>query len=116
MAGAPRQVIDSLVADPPSDPPVLDEVVDAPEVSLNVSREILQITPAINAIKKQIVKRALRRIGEVSREEPEQYKSFWEAFGATLKEGVAMAQDAQDSKLPLEKLKELADFSRVFAG
>ncbi|WP_355661312.1 anthranilate phosphoribosyltransferase [Halomonas salifodinae] len=34
----------------------------------------------------------------------------------TLKEGVAMAQDAQDSKLPLEKLKELADFSRVFAG
>ncbi|SEM64195.1 anthranilate phosphoribosyltransferase [Halomonas caseinilytica] len=33
----------------------------------------------------------------------------------TLKEGVAMAQDAQASKLPLEKLKELANFTRVFA-
>ncbi|MDX1467223.1 MAG: anthranilate phosphoribosyltransferase, partial [Halomonas sp.] len=32
----------------------------------------------------------------------------------TLKEGVAMAQDAQASKLPLEKLKELANFTRVF--
>ncbi|GHE21463.1 anthranilate phosphoribosyltransferase [Halomonas urumqiensis] len=32
----------------------------------------------------------------------------------TLKEGVAMAQDAQDSKLPLEKLRELAHFTRVF--
>ncbi|WP_110687040.1 anthranilate phosphoribosyltransferase [Salinicola aestuarinus] len=34
----------------------------------------------------------------------------------TLEEGVVMAQDAQASKLPLEKLKELADFTRVFAG
>ncbi|ATJ81868.1 anthranilate phosphoribosyltransferase [Halomonas beimenensis] len=33
----------------------------------------------------------------------------------TLKEGVALAQDAQDSKLALEKLKELANFTRVFA-
>ncbi|NLC21637.1 MAG: anthranilate phosphoribosyltransferase, partial [Halomonadaceae bacterium] len=32
----------------------------------------------------------------------------------TLKEGVALAQDAQASKLPLEKLKELAHFTRVF--
>ncbi|WP_110668653.1 anthranilate phosphoribosyltransferase [Salinicola halophilus] len=34
----------------------------------------------------------------------------------TLEEGVVMAQDAQASKLPLEKLKELADFTRVFAN
>lgn len=34
----------------------------------------------------------------------------------SLKEGVLMAQDAQASKLPLEKLKELADFTRVFNG
>jgi len=32
----------------------------------------------------------------------------------SLKEGVALAQDAQASKLPLEKLKELANFTRVF--
>ncbi|OLO03898.1 anthranilate phosphoribosyltransferase [Salinicola socius] len=40
---------------------------------------------------------------------------FAAGIADSLKEGVLMAQDAQASKLPLEKLKELSDFTRVFA-
>ena len=41
---------------------------------------------------------------------------FASGVADSLKEGVLMAQDAQASKLPLEKLKELSDFTRVFAN
>lgn len=80
-------------------------VVDAPEVSLNVSREILQNTPIINAIKKQLVKRVLRRLTEISREEPEGWIKFWESFGGTLKEGVAEDGDNKESLLPLLRFR-----------
>ena len=80
-------------------------VVDAPEVSLNVSREILQNTPIINAIKKQLVKRVLRRLTEISREEPENWLKFWESFGGTLKEGVAEDGDNKESLLPLLRFR-----------
>ncbi|HNH47166.1 MAG TPA: molecular chaperone HtpG, partial [Myxococcota bacterium] len=80
-------------------------VVDAPEVSLNVSREILQNTPVINAIKKQLVKRVLRRLGEVAKEEPETWLKFWESFGGTLKEGVAEDGDNKETLLPLLRFR-----------
>lgn len=68
-------------------------LVDAPEVQLNVSRELLQNTPVIQAIKKQLVKRVLRRLKELATEDAPTYTKFWEAFGTTLKEGVA--EDAE---------------------
>ena len=80
-------------------------VVDAPEVSLNVSREILQNTPVITSIKKQIVKRVLRRLKEMSKETPAEYQTFWENFGATLKEGVAEDGDNKDALLPLLRFR-----------
>ncbi len=83
-------------------------VVDAPEVSLNVSREILQNTPVINAIKKQLVKRVLRRLKELSRENPQTYRTFWEAFGPTLKEGVAEDSDNKDALVPLLRFRTTA--------
>ncbi len=80
-------------------------VVDAPEVSLNVSREILQNTPVIQAIRKQLVKRTLRRLKEISREEPSTYRTFWESFGATIKEGVADDADNKDALVPLLRFR-----------
>jgi len=80
-------------------------VVDAPEVSLNVSREILQNTPVIQAIRKQLVKRTLRRLKEISREEPSTYRAFWESFGATIKEGVADDADNKDALVPLLRFR-----------
>ena len=80
-------------------------VVDAPEVSLNVSRELLQQTPAINAIKKQLVKRILRRLKEVSQDTPDTYTTFWENFGTALKEGVAEDHESKDQLLPLLRFR-----------
>ncbi|MDP2317705.1 MAG: molecular chaperone HtpG [Pseudomonadota bacterium] len=80
-------------------------VVDAPEVSLNMSREILQNTPVINAIRKQIVKRLLRRLKEIGREDPATYRTFWENFGATLKEGIAEDSDNKDVLTPLLRFR-----------
>ncbi|MFZ5475499.1 MAG: molecular chaperone HtpG [Myxococcota bacterium] len=76
-------------------------MVDAPEVQLNVSREILQNTPIIGAIRKQLVKRVLRRLKEVARDDADTYRTFWESFGATLKEGIAEDTDNKDAIVPL---------------
>ncbi len=80
-------------------------VVDAPEVSLNVSRELLQNTPVINAIRRQIVKRLLRRLKELGNEDPAAYRTFWENFGATVKEGVAEDTDNKDALTPLLRFR-----------
>ncbi len=63
-------------------------VVDSPDVELNVSREILQQTPALKVIKKQLTKRVLDRLKELATEEKEAYAKFWEQMGHILKEGV----------------------------
>ncbi len=83
-------------------------VIDAPEVSLNVSREILQNTPVLRSIKNQVVKRVLRRLREVSREDVATYTKFWEAFGGTLKEGVAEDRDNHDNLVPLLRFRTTA--------
>ena len=64
-------------------------VVDSPAVSLNVSREILQNTPAAKAIQKQLTKKVLRKLSEFATENPEAYNEFWEKTGHMLKEGLA---------------------------
>ena len=80
-------------------------VVDAPQVSLNVSREILQSTPVITSIRKSLVKRTLRRLKEISQETPEVYQTFWEQFGVTLKEGVAEDTENKDAIVPLLRFR-----------
>ncbi|MEN9787153.1 MAG: hypothetical protein RLZZ299_2417 [Pseudomonadota bacterium] len=80
-------------------------VVDAPEVQLNVSRELLQNTPVISQIRKQVVKRVLRRLKELSTGDAAAYTTFWEAFGATLKEGVAEDAEQKDALLPLLRFR-----------
>ncbi|MDX8401766.1 MAG: molecular chaperone HtpG, partial [Mariprofundaceae bacterium] len=55
---------------------------------LNVSREMLQHSPAMEAMKKGAVRRVLDWLGELAENKPEDYTAFWKAFGACLKEGV----------------------------
>jgi molecular chaperone HtpG len=64
-------------------------VVDAPDVSLNVSREMLQQTPLVESIKKQLTKRILKKLEEVARTSPEEYDKAWGEYGHILKEGIA---------------------------
>lgn len=63
-------------------------VVDSPDVDLNMSREILQQTPVIATIRKQLTKKVLKRLKELSMGSPEQYGKFWGEFGHILKEGI----------------------------
>jgi molecular chaperone HtpG len=70
-------------------------VVDAHDLSLNVSREILQKDRQIQIIKKQLVKKVLATLDEMKREAPPDYLKFWGEFGPALKEGLA-AHDVPD--------------------
>ncbi|PWK91890.1 molecular chaperone HtpG [Fulvimonas soli] len=63
-------------------------VVDADDLPLNVSREILQHNRQLERIKAACVKRVLDLIEKLAKDEPEKFATFWKAFGNTLKEGV----------------------------
>src|SRR5690606_32250436 len=64
-------------------------VVDASDLSLNVSRELLQDDPQVAAIKTGLTKRVLDMLERLAKETPEKYATFWREFGSVLKEGLA---------------------------
>ncbi|WP_299978007.1 molecular chaperone HtpG [uncultured Pseudoteredinibacter sp.] len=64
-------------------------VVDSNDLSLNVSREILQKDPNIDAMRSALTKRVLDTLSKMASKEPEQYAEFWTEFGQVLKEGPA---------------------------
>jgi len=70
-------------------------VVDAHDLSLNVSREILQKDRQIQVIRKQLIKKVLGTLEEMKRDKEEDYLKFWATFGPVLKEGL-LPFDAQD--------------------
>ena len=73
-------------------------VVDAHDLSLNVSREILQKDRQIQVIRKQLVKKVLGSLDEMKRDATDDYLAFWGAFGPVLKEGL-LAPDGDKDKL-----------------
>jgi molecular chaperone HtpG len=64
-------------------------VVDSADLSLNVSRELLQQDPEIEAMRGGITRRVLEMLAKLAKDEPEKYAAFWKEFGQVLKEGVA---------------------------
>lgn len=64
-------------------------VVDSNNLSLNVSREILQKDPVVDSMKSALTKRALDMLEKMAKKEPELYATFWQEFGQVLKEGPA---------------------------
>ena len=62
-------------------------VVDSNDISLNVSREILQKDPAVDSMRSALTKRALDMLAKLKKDEPEKYATFWKEFGQVLKEG-----------------------------
>lgn len=63
-------------------------VIDTSDLPLNVSREILQHSKDIDAIKAGSVKKVLGILEDLAENKPEQYSTFWNEFGKVLKEGV----------------------------
>ncbi len=64
-------------------------VVDSNDLSLNVSREILQKDPVIDSMKTALTKRALDMLEKMAKNDAENYAKVWDAFGQVLKEGPA---------------------------
>jgi molecular chaperone HtpG len=63
-------------------------VVDSSDLPLNVSREILQESKDIEAIRSGCAKKVLGLLEDLAKNEPEKYAGFWGLFGRVLKEGV----------------------------
>jgi molecular chaperone HtpG len=74
-------------------------VVDAQDMSLNVSREILQQDRQIKAIRRRLTKKVLSTIQDLQSERPEDYRTLWTQFGRVLKEGLMSDHDNQDTLL-----------------
>ncbi|GMU74946.1 MAG: chaperone protein HtpG [Gammaproteobacteria bacterium] len=64
-------------------------VVDADGLALNVSREMLQQDPEVEAIRSGLTRRVLDMLDRLATEEPDRYRDFWKEFGRVLKEGPA---------------------------
>ncbi|MCW9045509.1 MAG: molecular chaperone HtpG [Alphaproteobacteria bacterium] len=80
-------------------------VVDAQDLPLNISREMLQNNPVLSKIKLGLVKRILGELKKKADKKPEEYATFWEAFGAVIKEGVYEDFTNRDALLDICRFK-----------
>ncbi len=80
-------------------------VIDSSDLPLNVSREVLQETPHTVIMKNACIKRVLDMLTDLAKDQPERYQTFWDNFGAVLKEGPS--EDPSNK----ERLMELYRFN-----
>lgn len=71
-------------------------VVDAEDLSLNVSREMLQQDKQIQTIRKHLVKKVADSLNKMSKDDAEAYLSFWSEFGPVVKEGLLDWEEKKD--------------------
>ncbi|MER0449950.1 molecular chaperone HtpG [Streptomyces sp. Edi4] len=76
-------------------------VVDAHDLSLNVSREILQHDRQIRGVRRRLVKKVLGAIKDMQTKDTERYVKLWAEFGRVLKEGLIEETDNTDALLEL---------------
>ncbi|POX49277.1 molecular chaperone HtpG [Streptomyces sp. Ru72] len=74
-------------------------VVDAADLSLNVSREILQQDRHIRMMQRRLTKKVLSTVKDMMTSAPDRYATFWREFGAVLKEGLVTDPDNRDAIL-----------------
>jgi molecular chaperone HtpG len=76
-------------------------VIDSSDLPLNISRELLQQDPEVEAIRAGLTKRVLDLLARLAKDEPEKYATFWKELGSVLKEGIAQDHANQAAILPL---------------
>ncbi|EGG47218.1 MULTISPECIES: molecular chaperone HtpG [Streptomyces] len=79
-------------------------VVDAQDLSLNVSREILQQDRHIRMIQRRLTKKVLSSLKDMKNREPERFATFWREFGTAVKEGLVTDPDSRDAILAVTTL------------
>ncbi|MFD7717165.1 molecular chaperone HtpG [Streptomyces sp. NPDC059814] len=76
-------------------------VVDAADLSLNISREILQQDRHIQLIRRRLTKKILSTIKDLMRKDSDKYRTFWREFGPAVKEGLLDGTDDQKAILDI---------------
>jgi len=71
-------------------------IIDSDDLSLNVSREMLQKDQVVSMMRKQVIKQTLGLLDEMAAEDAEGYTTFWGEFGRVIKEGVYQDGDNKD--------------------
>jgi molecular chaperone HtpG len=79
-------------------------VVDAHDLSLNISREILQQDRQIQIVRRRLVKKVLSTVKEMMAGDPAKYQTFWSEFGRAVKEGLLEDPENQDAILEIVSL------------
>src|SRR5258708_2396409 len=80
-------------------------IVDSEDLPLNISRETLQSNPMVARMRQQLTRRVLTELGKKASEAPEEYATFWDAFGAVLKEGLYEDREQRETLLPLARFR-----------
>ena len=79
----------------------IEGVVDSEDLPLNVSREMVQATPAVGRIRKAVVGRVTSELERMAADEPDTYRTFYREFGSFLKEGIASDRSNTERLLDL---------------
>jgi molecular chaperone HtpG len=83
-------------------------LVDSADLPLNVSREMIQESPLLAAIKKGVTSRVLSELEKLAQNDAEAYSKVWETFGAVLKEGLYEDFEKRSTLLGLARFKTTA--------
>jgi molecular chaperone HtpG len=83
-------------------------VVDSADLPLNVSREKIQESPLLAAIKKGVTNRIFAELERLADKEPQTYAKIWDVFGAVLKEGIYEDFERREALLKLARFKTTA--------
>ena len=88
-------------------------VVDSQDISLNISREMLQNNPIINKIKKGLTNKILSEIESLAKKEKGKFETFWGNFGPVLKEGLYEHNDHHEKILPLLRFENSINNKKI---
>ncbi|MER5355073.1 molecular chaperone HtpG [Kitasatospora sp. NPDC002551] len=88
-------------------------VVDAHDLSLNISREILQHDRQIRGVRRRLVKKVLGALKDVQAKDAERYAKLWDQFGRVLKEGLIEDGDSTEALLELVSAASTHDAERT---
>lgn len=88
-------------------------VVESSDLSLNISREMLQQNRSVTMMKKSLTKKTLDSLADLFNNERDQYLTFWKEFGNALKDGVISDHDNREKVSGLLLFESTADPSKL---
>jgi molecular chaperone HtpG len=88
-------------------------LVDSADLPLNVSREMIQESPILAAIKKNVTGRIISELEKLAEKDADAYAKIWETFGTVIKEGIYEDFERRDSILALSRFKTTASADKL---